>query len=228
MEIRRADLDTAPQPGGAVVVIDVLRSFTTAAYAFGAGARRVFPVEGADEALALRARLPRPLTMGAVPGGAPIAGFDFGNSPSQLAGRDLQGRDLVHCTAGGVRALARWSDSTLLVAGSFVCAAATVRLLRRAAPERLTLVVTGVWTDRDGDEDHAFADYLEASLLDERVDPAPYLARVRASDFGRRFTGDEGAALPRADLECCAQADRFDFALVAVQRDGRMQLQTVF
>ena len=28
--------------GGAVVVVDVIRAFTTAAYAFGAGARRIF------------------------------------------------------------------------------------------------------------------------------------------------------------------------------------------
>jgi 2-phosphosulfolactate phosphatase len=83
----------------------------------------------------------------------------------------------------------------------------------------VTFVITGIWTDRDGDEDYACADLIEALLADETVDPRPFEARVRNSDFGRRFTGEPDSPLPVADLECCARADRFDFALRA-QRDG--------
>ena len=43
--------------GGVVVVIDVLRAFTTAAFAFAAGAREIVLVSTVDEALALRERL---------------------------------------------------------------------------------------------------------------------------------------------------------------------------
>jgi len=196
-----------------VVIIDVLRSFSTAAYAFAAGARTIYPVDAVGEARALRAGLPGALTMGASGGGWPIPGFDLTNSPAALLGRDLSGRDLIHCTAGGMRAVSAWRDAPTVFAAGLVCARATVRRVRRLAPSVLTLVVTGAWADRDGDEDLACADYMEALLRDEGADPAPFEARVRSSDFGRRFTGGADSAHPLADLDCCAVADRFDFAL---------------
>jgi 2-phosphosulfolactate phosphatase len=227
MEVRRADLTTIPDPEGVIVVIDVLRSFTTAAYAFAAGAHAVYPVDKVERALALASKRPRALTMGAAGGGWPIPGFDLTNSPAEIAGRNLSGRELIHCTAGGVQAVSLWRDAPFVFAASLVCAQATVRQIRRIAPARLTLVVTGKWTDRDGDEDFACADYIEALLRDENAEPAPFEKRVRQSDFGRRFTGVPGSPHPAADLECCAVANRFDFALRVLSGDGEQALRAV-
>jgi 2-phosphosulfolactate phosphatase len=227
MEIRRADLATAPEPVDAVVVVDVLRSFTTAAYACAAGARAIYLVDEVARALALRTELPNALTIGAAPGGSPIPDFDLTNSPAALAGRDLSGRELIQCTAGGVRAVTAWQDAPWLFAASLVCARATVRQLRRLAPARLTIVVTGKWTDRDGDEDFACADYIDALLREDTAAAAPFEARVRGSDFARRFTGAPGTSHPAGDVTCCALADRFDFALRVVRRGARLVLQPV-
>ncbi|MBA2699724.1 MAG: 2-phosphosulfolactate phosphatase [Nocardioidaceae bacterium] len=49
---------------GAVVVVDVLRAFTTAAYAFAVGARRIWLVSSVEEALTLKSTRPRTLAMG--------------------------------------------------------------------------------------------------------------------------------------------------------------------
>ena len=225
MEVRRADLATAPEPVDAVVVIDVLRSFSTAAYAFAAGARAIYPVGEMAHALALRADLPNALTIGAAPGGWPIPEFDLTNSPAAVAALDLSGRELIHCTAGGMRALTAWQGASWVFAASLVCARATARQVRRLAPARLTLVVTGKWTDRDGDEDSACADYIETLIRDGAAAAAPFEARVRRSDFGRRFTGAPDTAHPSADLQCCAVADRFDFALQVVRLGDRLALQ---
>jgi 2-phosphosulfolactate phosphatase len=84
----------------------------------------------------------------------------------------------------------------------------------------VTLVVTGVWTDRDGDEDHACADLIEALLRGDDPPRAPYEARVRACDFGRRFISGSDSHLPVADLDCCAAVDRFDFALAVRRTPG--------
>ena len=51
-------LAEADQARGAVVVIDVLRAFTTAAFAFTRGANRILPVSSVDEALALQQATP--------------------------------------------------------------------------------------------------------------------------------------------------------------------------
>jgi 2-phosphosulfolactate phosphatase len=58
LEIQRATLDTCAQATGTVVVIDVLRAFTTAAYAFAAGAADITLVGATEEAFALRERNP--------------------------------------------------------------------------------------------------------------------------------------------------------------------------
>ena len=51
MDIHRSDLPHCAELEGAVVVIDVLRSFTTAAVALARGARGVWAVGTLDEAL---------------------------------------------------------------------------------------------------------------------------------------------------------------------------------
>ncbi len=53
-EFRFFTLAEADQAQGDVVVIDVLRAFTTAAFAFERGASRILPVSTVDEALALQ------------------------------------------------------------------------------------------------------------------------------------------------------------------------------
>jgi len=217
-------LEATPEPHDVVVVIDVLRSFSTAAYAFTAGARAIHPVETATEALALQQVLPQCLTTGAVPGGDPVPGFDFGNSPAALAGVDLQGRKLIQTTAAGVRGLLRFANAPSVFAGSLVCARATADAIRRLQPRQVTLLITGEWVDRDGDEDVACADYLEALLAGGMPDPAPYEERVRRSDFGRRFAAGDNPSLPLLDLDLCARADCFDFAMLAVRRTGRFVL----
>lgn len=219
MRIRRVGLDACRELGGAVVVVDVLRSFTTAAIGFAAGARTLYAADDPERARELAAAAPGAVTVGSRPGGAPIDGFDLPNSPARVAEGAIDGRDIVMSTAGGVRGLVASQRADLLLAGSLVCAGATAALLRRERPSEVAFVITGVWTDRDGDEDHACADLIEAMLFDPWVDPAPYEARVRASDFGRRFTGPPHADLPAADLECCARANRYGFAMRA-QRHG--------
>jgi 2-phosphosulfolactate phosphatase len=96
--------------------------------------------------------------------------------------------------------------------------------LRALHPGEVCFIITGEWVDRDGDEDIACADYLEALLQGDDPDPAPFAARVRNSDFGRRFTG-ANPNLPPSDLALCAQANIFDFALRAAHSDGLLQLQ---
>lgn len=220
MRIRRQflnRLDPDPEPQDTVVVIDVLRSFSTAAYAFAAGAQAIHPVETIVEALHLQQKLPHSLTTGAIAGGDAVPGFTYGNSPSALIGDDLLGRNLIQTTAAGVRGLFRFAHAHTIFAGSLVCAQATAAAILKSRPQDVMLLVTGEWVDRDGDEDVACADYLEALLRGDSPDPRQFERRVRDSDFGRRFAAGTNPSLPPADLELCARADRFTFAMPAIR-----------
>jgi 2-phosphosulfolactate phosphatase len=216
-------LQNQPDPHDTVVVIDVLRSFTTAAVALANGARAIYPVDGIAMAIALQGRMKNSISVGAIGGGDPAPGFDFGNSPSQLIDAELSGKNIVMSTAAGVRGLQRFHQARRLYAASLVCAKATAEAIRTAGAEEVCFVITGEWVDRDGDEDIACADYIEALLRGEPVAPvAPeeYARRVRESDFGRRFTAGSWPNLPLADLDLAAHADLFGFAMPVEREDG--------
>lgn len=230
MRTRRAfldRLDAEMAPHDVVVVIDVLRSFSTAAYAFAAGASLIYPVETIAEAHRLRAGLPNALTTGAIGGGDPIPDFDFGNTPTAFRDLRLDDRPLIQSTAAGAHGITRFNNVRALFAGSLVCARATAMAISALNPSEVTFVVTGEWVDRDGDEDIACADYLEALLSGTYPDAAIYEQRVRDSDFGRRFLAGDNPNLPASDLELCAVADRFDFAMQASRLNDRMVLRRI-
>ena len=227
MRILRSDLAHAPQLEGAIVVIDVLRAFSTAAYAFAAGARAMVVAHSVDEIETLRRRHRPSITVGAQPGGLPVAGLDHGNSPASVARLGLGGVTVIEYTAGGVRGLIDCEHAPAVLAASLVCARATAEYIRRLQPDTVTFVITGLWTDRDGDEDHACADLIEAHLAREQPWLEDYERRVRASDFGRRFGDPAYPHLGRADLDLCAAADRFDFAMPMRRVDGELVIAPV-
>lgn len=202
-----------PDDLDAVVVIDVLRSFTTASVAIDRGAPAIFLASGPAAAFALQRQWPQAKLVGALGGGRPVPGFDYGNSPSALSRLSLSGQSLILSTVAGVRGLLRFSNVPLVFGGALCIAAATAEALRRARPRRVALVVTGEWVSRDGDEDLACAEYLRALLTGQVVDQASFVQRVRQSDFGRQFGTREAPHLPIADLDFCASCDRFDFSL---------------
>ena len=84
------------------VVIDVIRAFTFAKTAFDNGADRILLAEAVDAALDLASANPGSLLAGEVDA-LPIDGFDVGNSPSQIAGRDLVGQTIVHRRSNGTK-----------------------------------------------------------------------------------------------------------------------------
>ena len=109
---------------GAIVAIDVLRAFTTAAYAFGAGADAIHLVGTVDEARQLKADHPSWLAMGE-DHGRRVDGFDFSNSPVEVAAHDLTGRTIVQRTSAGTQGVVAAQAATRLWCASLVCASAT-------------------------------------------------------------------------------------------------------
>lgn len=216
-QLRFVDLADAA-PDEAVVVIDVLRAFTTVPWLHHRGAGRVLAVDTAERAEALRAGpLPDALLAGES-GGRRLEGFDLGNSPTEVAGLSagaLDGRTVVHRTSAGTQGLVRTAGSGVTFAASFVTAGATAAALRSLAPARVTFVITGASLGRDGDEDLAAAELIGARLRGEDPDPAPLLARVASADAGRSFTPDGPDWAPPADLAAACELDRFDLALRA-------------
>lgn len=216
---RYVPLDEAA-PADAVVVVDVLRAFTTAAWAMHRGASRVLAVDSAEAAFALRRdHVPDALMVGE-DGGAPLAGFDLGNSPSELRRHEVAERTMVHRTSAGTQGLVRTAGSRLVLATGFVTAGAVARYLASHGADEVTFVITGVSHGRDGDEDLACAELIAARLAGGDPDPAPFVDRVAHSDAGAYFAESGPDWAPPEDLRLACEVDRFDFALVAQPAAG--------
>jgi len=226
MEFKQTTLETCHTATGTVVVVDVLRAFSAAAFAFAGGAKDVVLVSAIEEAIALKAVTPGALIYGENYG-LPVPGFDFCNSPAELLGHDFSGKRLIQRTSAGTQGVVRSVQADRLLVGSFVCAEATARYLQKLAPHTVTFVITGIIYDRDGDEDLAYADYLTARLHGQSPNPAPFLERVRRSDAGQLFANPAQLEFPAVDLDFCTQIDRFDFAMQVNKQNGLLVLQKV-
>lgn len=226
MEFRRAILDESLlEVEGTVVVIDVLRAFTTAAYAFRAGAADITLVATVAEAFALRKANPGMLIMGEVDG-LPVEGFNFSNSPTELTSQDLAGRHLIQRTSSGTQGVVLSRNADILLTSSFVCARGTAKYLQGLAPDLVTFVITGYGPRGSGDEDAACADYIEALARGEDPEAEPYLQRVKESPPGELFANPAKPEFPNSDLEYALEVNHFDFAMLVRRKDGRLIMET--
>jgi 2-phosphosulfolactate phosphatase len=225
MKFHYTNLDTCHEATGVVVVIDVIRAFTNAAFAFSRGASEIYPVSGVEEALDLKAQTPNSLACGEV-GGLPPPGFDFGNSPSQTSTLDLNNKIIIQRTGAGTQGIARSLNAETMIATSFVVAQATIRYIQKLNPPEVTFVATGQTFD-GGEEDLACADYLGALLKDRSPDPASYLERVWNSADAKVFHDPQAREFPDLDIALCTRLDKFDFAMPVIKDHGRYIMRAV-
>ena len=226
MKFHYTNLETCHTATGVVVVIDVIRAFTNAAFAFSRGAKEIYPVSGVDEALQFKADVPNSLACGEV-GGLPPEGFDFGNSPTQTNLLDLNGKVIVQRTGAGTQGIVKSVNANTVLAASLVVASATVKYIQQLELTAVTFVITGQYGTDGGDEDLACAEYLEGLLNGDQPNPAPYVERVLRSRDALMHLDPNLPAFPRTDLDHCSHIDAFDFVMLVTKENGRNVMRAV-
>lgn len=222
MEFEYLTNDTCHTAEGLVVVIDVLRAFSNAAYAFSMGAENIALVSTVEEAFELKAKKPDALVMGEVHGLKP-EGFDLGNSPTETVQHNLIGKQLIQRTSAGTQGVVRSSKAKMLFAASFVVAEATTRAIQVLEPTKVSFVITGRYFDS---EDKACGEYLEAHLRGQTPDPKPYLDWVRNAPELRHMPSDRFPHIT-SDLDYCTRLDAFGFAMPITSENGRSVMRAV-
>lgn len=211
----------ALHPTDLCLVVDVLRATSTLAVLFAQGCEAVWLAPDVATARQAIHRLPTALLCGEE-GGHPPPGFDDGNSPVALAGRDLRGRSVVFVTTNGTRALRLAATARGVLAASFLNATAAVRTALAAweaggGTGRLVVLCAG----RRGDfglDDAVCAGYLVERVLDQvtaRLDDGAMAAHRLWRSFGDPLAalrasqhGQELMALGYGeDLAFCARCD---------------------
>ncbi|MEJ3745805.1 2-phosphosulfolactate phosphatase [Actinomycetes bacterium KLBMP 9797] len=219
-------MDAEVPTGGVVVVIDVIRAFTTAAVAFERGVTEIACAPSVEVGRDLRRLHPDRLLVGESNGLKPVD-FDFGNSPSEMAAARLDGRRLIQATSNGTLGLARCPDPAALLAVSALNVGATARwIASNQAAVPYTLICTGRTA-----EDWACARYLSALLEGAAPRRADLVAGIMdgGAEHARFY-----AQLPAAervdlsgDLRICCDVDRAGFAMVGEVREDHVVLAKV-
>ena len=143
----------AARSGSLVVVVDAFRASTTIAVLVWKGAR-VVPVASVEEA----ATADTDFRIGER-GSAKVAGFDFGNSPTEILGSEVPpGSTLALSTTNGTRVVEAARGARTILTGAFVNAGILAEELAGAAYDGAEVVVVGCgWEGRRASEDEAAA-----------------------------------------------------------------------
>jgi 2-phosphosulfolactate phosphatase len=219
-------MDAEIPAGRVVVVIDVIRAFTTAAVAFERGVTEIACAPSVDGGRDLRRRHSGHLLVGETNGLKP-ADFDFGNSPFEMSTAQLDGRRLIQATSNGTLGLSRCPDPTALLAVSASNVGATARwIASNHADTPWTLLCTGRTS-----EDWACARYLGDLLEGSAPGRADLVAGIMdgAAEHAlayRHLPASERVDLS-SDLGFCCDVDRSEFAMVGELRPDHVVLAKV-
>lgn len=210
---------------GAVVAVDVIRAFTTAAYAFGAGAREIHLVDRVDEALRFLHEHPTALAMGEDHGHRPD-GFHLANSPVAVADADVENRVIVQRTSAGTRGMIAAASATRLWAASLVVASATAAAVMQSGLGTPTYVITGRFADLPdgGADDLLTAELIERARTGEPLDAAATAAAVADSEEAQRTRALGAGDVHPDDIAYATRVDAFAFAMEAERRGPALVL----
>ena len=187
MDIRIVSLlDGAKTAEGTVVIVDVYRAFTTAAVAFARGVKKIVLVAEVADAIKAKQAGKGDFTAGEVDGRKP-AGFDFGNSPYELACSDVAGKTMILSTRAGVVGAMSATKAERLYGCALVNAAATAQAILAEAPKVVTIVAMGWAGKTRSDEDEQCALYLRNLLQGRQPDREAVRSLVLSGAESQKF-----------------------------------------
>lgn len=201
----------AARAGSAVVVVDAFRASTTIAVLVQKGAR-VIPVASIEEARSY----PGADLRAGERGSAKVAGFDFGNSPTEVIEAGVApGSTVALSTTNGTRVVEAASGASAVFAGTFVNASAVAEELATGDHGPRVVVVGCGWEGRRASEDEAAAGAIlhrlarKGAQLDARAERVVRLYLTRPA--GRLRDNRAARRLKRLgyerDLDFCLAED---------------------
>jgi 2-phosphosulfolactate phosphatase len=231
-----AEVDPVGLQERTVVVLDVLRATSTLVAALAAGARAIYPVSNAEDAVRLASSLGREDTL--LCGerrGLKIEGYHLGNSPSEFTPERVSGKRLIMNTTNGTRACLAVTAAERVYVASLLNLGAVARAAARA--ELLTVLCAGR-EDRFALEDAICAGLLlertfelrgggEAPELDDAARAALVLSRSFTPDavfLAETAAGQSLAELGLGgDTQDCARLDVHDIVPRMSERMIRLE-----
>jgi len=214
MRIHVADFVAgAASARGVAIVIDVFRACSLQAHALAAGAIAIVPVEGVEEAQALKVQHPEWLLVGERHARR-LPGFDCGNSPTEVLREPVRGRTLIRTTHAGTQGLtAAFAVADRVFTGALVNLSATIAAVRALRPAEVTIVAMGHEARERCVEDDLCREALLAGLRGEPLDTRDWAMRLRAAPAATKFFDPVADWAPIEDFDYCTAVDSIPFAV---------------
>jgi 2-phosphosulfolactate phosphatase len=218
---RKRLLPGAKNARGLAVIIDVYRAFSCTPLLFSLGIKSSLLVSSPVEAFALKKRDSSFVLIGET-GGAPIDGFDFGNSPSQILKTDpgfFANKTVVQRTSSGVQgAIAALAVADEVLLGSYNVAKSTAEYILSRNPKEVSLVAMGWDLKEIAPEDEWCARYLAHMLGSGEYHHVKAIREIVFHESTQKFLRRDVSYFPSEDPVLCMQRDMYDFVLRARQK----------
>ena len=205
-------IEGAKKATGLTVIIDVFRAFSLEAYCFANGAKKIIPVGDSSVAYRLKEQNSEMILAGER-NGKILPGFDLGNSPSQLASIDVNGKTVIHTTSAGTQGVANAKNASEILGGSLVNAKATAEYIKRSGATDISLVCMGYAGEYPTDEDTLCAQYIKSLLQGGEIDLSAEIEKLKTTDGAKFFDPDQNDVFPEQDFYMCTEVDKFDFVI---------------
>ncbi|MDZ7815484.1 MAG: 2-phosphosulfolactate phosphatase [Planctomycetota bacterium] len=208
-----------------VVVVDVVRSGTTAATAIANGAVEVMLFRTVEQTLAEAGKREKgTYVLGGERGSDRIKGFDCGNSPFEYPASVVGGKTLLMSTSNGPAAFDKYRKAPHVLYAAWATAKATAERVRRLAPSSVLIVCAGTLGLYSAEDAVCVGRLLKLLEPVNELDDGCHCANMAFERWGTDDMFLE--ALPRMeggrrlttkgmerDFVPCTTSDAFDFAL---------------
>lgn len=196
-----------------VVVIDVLRAFTTACYIVDNNPKDYIIVSDIDTAHKLKKENPDYILIGER-NGFNIPGFDYGNSPTEIKDLNFSNKTIVHTTTLGTKGIINALKYTKkIITGSFVNAKAIINYIRKENPNNVYLFCSdGRLNDN---EDLMFAKYIKGYFENKPLDMCKIRSGLIKHESGINYLINPTTKYSKKDFFFALELDKFNLVLKA-------------
>jgi len=209
-----------------IIVIDVLRAFTTACYAMNNIPKDYIIVPDIDSAHKLKKENHNYILMGERHG-IKIPEFDYGNSPTEIKDLDFSGKTIVHTTTLGTRGIISALEHTKDIAtGSFVNAGAIIDYIKKENPNTVYLFSTNGLADDN--EDVMFAKYIKGYFENKPLDMDTIRNDLIKHESGINYLTNPTTKYSKMDFFLAFELDKFNFVIKAyLEKDNLIHLKRI-
>ena len=179
-------IEGAKKATGISVIIDVFRAFTVEAYLMNNGAKKIIPVGDIKTAYQYKKDHSQYLLIGERNGKQQV-GFDYGNSPTQIASVDVEGKTIIHTTSSGTQGIVNAVNAEEILTGSLVNAKAIATYIKRKNPQEVSLVSMGLAGRKETEEDTLCANYIKSLLEDKELDITKEIESLKLTSGSKFF-----------------------------------------